>query len=131
MAPCASHSRLRGSKREVLPWDLFFDSGHAHSNFPNRPITAHPAIPTSPASYAVAALSAPGRQIPLRATQSQPHGSNISVLIFHLLGHLLVSTSNAHTTHFWVRERLGDAASVFAPGRHSARDCGPWRRRGR
>jgi hypothetical protein len=56
---------------------LLFDSGLAHSSFPNRPIAVHPALATSLASYAVAALSAPGRQIPLRATQSQPHGSNI------------------------------------------------------
>jgi len=61
-------------------------------------------------------LSAPAPQIPPRATLSQAHDSNLWVLTFHPLGHLLVSASNDHATCFWARERPGDAASVFAPG---------------
>ena len=45
--------------------------------------------------------------------------------IFHLLGHLLVSTSNAHTTRFWARERLGDSASAFAPVGTQLATAGP------
>ena len=37
------------------------------------------------------------------------------MLIFHPLGHLLVSTWNDHTTPFWMRERLAYPASVFPP----------------
>ena len=46
------------------------------------------------------------------------------MLIFYLLGHLLVSTSNAHTTRFWARDRFDAAASV-CPGRHLAATAGP------
>jgi len=36
--------------------------------------------------------------------------------MLHPLGHLLVSASNDYMTHFWARERTGDAPFVLAPG---------------
>jgi hypothetical protein len=43
----------------------------------------------------------PQAQIPLHATLSQEHDSNVWALMFHPLRHLLVSTSSGHATRFW------------------------------
>jgi hypothetical protein len=89
------------------------------------PTPSSSTMATSPASHATSVLSAPAPQILRRATLSKAQNSNVWVLTFHPLSHLLVSASNDHTTRFWARERPSDAASVFAPGGAKPAAAGP------
>ncbi|KAI9508815.1 WD40-repeat-containing domain protein, partial [Russula earlei] len=105
-----------GSEGAILHWDLSSPTaGTPASIFPTPP-SASATSHHGGASPSALVLSAPAPQIPPRATLSQAHDSNVWALVFHPLGHLLVSASNDHTTRFWARERPGDAASVFAHG---------------
>ncbi|EKM56064.1 uncharacterized protein PHACADRAFT_122215 [Phanerochaete carnosa HHB-10118-sp] len=106
---------LRGHKKEVcsLAWHPLHPilvSGGSEGAVLHWDLSAA-AIP-EPSS----GPSTTGIQTGPRATLSQAHDSNVWSMMYHPMGHILVTASNDHTTRFWCRERPGDASSVFSGG---------------